>query len=109
MLSPLEKLPPLESQNSQDPDFGEGLDLSKRICQLEPALLTREKFGPCATVTDGETLHNPVLTLNIAADNSPEREDSHFVGISPFLTALLKSRISEDLCSRNSSTTPRSS
>jgi len=59
------------------PGIGEGQGPLERIFQLQPVSLTRGKLGPCGTVTDAEDLHNPVLTLNIRADNSRENGGNH--------------------------------
>jgi len=78
MLSPLEKLPPLESQNFQNPDPAKAWFSLDRISQVRPASLTREKLGMCGTVDVAELLHNPVLTLKIAADYSRENAKNRF-------------------------------
>jgi len=44
---------------------------SKHGRQRDSHLPAQEKLGPCANVTDAVSPHNPVLTLNSAADYPP--------------------------------------
>src|SRR6267143_5271230 len=71
MMTPLKRLPPLESQN-----------LRTRI-RRTPSFPRTHRFNPhhsrfrgvawlLRNVTDARPLHNPVLTSNCAADNSPD-------------------------------------
>src|SRR5216684_2065367 len=71
MPTPPEKLPPLESQFLR-------ILIWQRPISHEMHLSAQTRFadlgelGPCETVTDAEPPHNPVLTLNTAADYSRE-------------------------------------
>jgi len=78
MPSPLEKLPPLESQEFQNPHSVRVWFPLDRISQARPTSLTREKLGTCGTIAAAGPLDNPVLTLNTAADNSRENGGSVF-------------------------------
>ncbi len=72
MLTPLERLPPLESHNSQDPVWRRPESpQTKHGRWRDSHLPAQEKLGPCANVTDAVSPHNPVLTLNSAADYPP--------------------------------------
>src|SRR5260370_29407297 len=72
IICPLEKIPPLESQCRVEPFCNLGVHSPECIRPPERTLLTNGKCGLSGRLSNGGFPHNPVLTLNIAADNYPQ-------------------------------------
>ena len=46
------------------------LQFPERVCQRGKTVPASRELGPCITLAEADSPHNPVLTLNIAADYS---------------------------------------